>query len=282
MKIATPGVYEMLVDLYHADPVPGGSLSSSGARKLLPPGCPALFHYERTNPIEPNADFDFGHLAHKLVLGAGADIVVIDADSYHAKEAKEQRDAAYAEGKIPALKAKYARARAMASALRNHPVAAALLAPGRGKAEQALFWRDRETGIWRRALVDHLPHAGGPGRFIAVDYKTCASADPESIMRSVYNYGYHQQDDWYLDGIRAVGLDDDPAMVFIFQEKQPPFLVNTIQLTATARLIARDLNRQAIEIYAACKEAGRWPGYSAEIEPVGLPPWIENAWRNGF
>ena len=282
MKISTPGVYQMSQDLYHADPVEGGSLSSSGARRLLPPGCPALFHYERHHPLQAaNPDYDFGHLAHKLVLGAGAEVVVIDADSYRTKAAQEQRDNAYAEGKIPALAAEYVRAKAMAAALQDHPIAAALLTPGRGEPEQALIWQDGPTGVWRRALVDHLPHPG-QGRYILSDYKTCRSAAPDAIMRAVHDYGYHQQADWYTDGAKALGLDEDPAMVFIFQEKQPPYLVNTIQLTGTAMLIGRDLNRQAIEIYEVCSRKNRWPGFSTDVEPIGLPPWIENAWNRGF
>jgi len=37
--ITEPGVYALPADVYHADPVAGGSLSSSGAKKLL--ACPA-------------------------------------------------------------------------------------------------------------------------------------------------------------------------------------------------------------------------------------------------
>lgn len=38
--ITEPGVYDLPAEVYHADPVEGGSLSSTGARKLLPPSCP--------------------------------------------------------------------------------------------------------------------------------------------------------------------------------------------------------------------------------------------------
>jgi hypothetical protein len=48
--ITEPGVYDIAEDHYHADPVPGGSLSNSGAKKLLPPSCPAKFAYEREHP----------------------------------------------------------------------------------------------------------------------------------------------------------------------------------------------------------------------------------------
>ena len=49
---------------YHAD---RGSLSSTGARKLLE--CPARFRHEQLSPPPAKGVFDFGKLAHKLVLG---------------------------------------------------------------------------------------------------------------------------------------------------------------------------------------------------------------------
>ena len=42
--ITEPGVYDVPFDEYLRDPVPGGSLSTSGARLLLDT-CPAIFDY---------------------------------------------------------------------------------------------------------------------------------------------------------------------------------------------------------------------------------------------
>jgi hypothetical protein len=151
-------------------------------------------------------------------------------------------------------------------------VAGVLLSPDRGKAEQSLFWVDEDTGVHRRARLDHLPEPG-PGRFIAADYKSCAKADPASIAKAVANFGYHQQDPYYLDGIRALGLDDDPAFVFIFQEKEAPYLVTVVQLDDDARAAGRERNRVAIERFRDCTVAGIWPGYAEDIVPISLPPW---------
>ena len=60
LTITAPGVYDIPAEDYHRDPVPGGSLSSTGARKLLPPSCPAKFRYEQDNPPTPTAALDFG------------------------------------------------------------------------------------------------------------------------------------------------------------------------------------------------------------------------------
>lgn len=270
-----PGVYEMDADVYHGDPVADGSLSSSGARTLLPPGCPALFRYERDHGRRRTKEMNLGTAAHKVVLGAGADLVDIDADNYRTSKAQATRDEALAAGKIPLLPHERAVVDAMAAALRKHPAARALFGGRGGKAEQALFWVDQPSGIWRRALVDWLP-ARRPGRMVLPDYKTCAKADPDSISRSVYQNGYHQQADWYADGVKALGLATDVVVVLVFQERTPPYLVTATDLDVVALKIGAALNRQAIELYRECREAGHWPGYADDVIRTPLPAWAEN------
>src|SRR5690606_36787791 len=67
--IRRPGLYDLPEHIYHADPVPGGSLPSTGAWLLLE--CPARFRYEHAHPPVPRPHVDFGTAAHKLVLGVG-------------------------------------------------------------------------------------------------------------------------------------------------------------------------------------------------------------------
>ena len=266
------GVYEMDEATYHGDPVPGGSLSSSGARKLLPPSCPAKFRYEADNPPPPKDYFELGSAAHKLVLGAGAEIIVIKAPDWKTKAARDERDAARSEGFLPLLTHEYAQVLAMAAALRKHPLASALFDPERGKPEQSLFWQDASAGIWRRARLDWLPDSDARKRLVVGDYKTTAAGDLASIKKSIANFGYHQQGDWYLDAVRAL-LAPDPAFVFIFQEKTAPYLITPVQLHADALAAGRESNREAIDLYRACSKSGEWPGYSGGIETVTLPAW---------
>ncbi|MFE2911298.1 PD-(D/E)XK nuclease-like domain-containing protein [Kitasatospora indigofera] len=273
--ITEPGVYEMTNEEYHRDPVPGGSLSSSGARKLLAPGCPARFRHDQLNGQASNEAFDFGHAAHLMVLGEGADLYVVDADGWTTKAARAERDEARAGGLVPILQHQYQQVQAMAAAIRRHPIAGGMFNHLYGSPEQSLFWQDVPTGVWRRARLDWLPDETD-GRMIVADYKTTISADPESISRSVHNYGYHQQAAWYLDAVRALDLANSSAvMVFVFQEKTPPYLVNVVQLDQAAMRIGRERNRRAIAAYQACIESGRWPGYSDRIEIVTLPAWAE-------
>ncbi|NUP24140.1 MAG: hypothetical protein HOZ81_50410 [Streptomyces sp.] len=274
--ITEPGIYDITNDRYHADPVPGGSLSSTGARKLLAPSCPALFRHEQLHGRPPKRVFDFGTAAHGLVLGSGPELVKIEADNYRTKAAQEAATEARFRGAVPLLPAEYRQVQEMAAALRQHPVAAALFNPDHGQPEKSLFWADRATGVWRRARLDWLPDQRS-GRLIIPDYKTTVSAEPEAIARSVLNYGYHQQDPWYVDAVRALGLgDESTAFVFVFQEKSAPYLVTVVQLDQATRRIGRQRNRKAIALYRDCLAADRWPGYSDQVEIVSLPAWAQD------
>jgi hypothetical protein len=275
LVIDRPGVYDGIPDdAYHADPVPGGSLSASGAKKLLAPSCPALFRYDADHGAKHKREFNFGHAAHKKVLGVGAEIVPIDAANYKTKAAQEARDAAYAAGKVPLLPAEVAVVDAMAAALIAHPWASLLFNPEAGKPEQSIFWFDEEFGIWRRARLDWLPNPTSNGRLICIDYKSAVSAEPGAFSRTVANFGYHMQDAFYLDAVQAVGLgDEDTAFLFVVQEKTPPYLVTVVELDARAIQVGRERNRRALEIFRDCQQSGIWPGYSNEIELISLPNW---------
>jgi PDDEXK-like domain of unknown function (DUF3799) len=274
IEITEPGLYDMPAEDYHADPVPGGSLSSTGARKLLPPSCPALFHYEREHPTAPTSDMVFGTAAHKMLFGVGPDIVTVEACDWRSKKAQQQRAEAEAAGALALLEDDVIRAKEMAAAVRRDDLARTLLDPDHGEPEQAIFWRDTETGIWRRALIDWRQTVSyGPPT--VVDYKTTACADPASIRKAVARYGYHQQATWYLDAVESVGYPDDTAFKFIFQEKTPPYLLAVVELHDTAMRIGHARNRRAIEIYRDCTAAGIWPGHSTDIEVISLPAWAE-------
>lgn len=271
--ITEPGVYDLPADEYLADPVEGGSLSSSGARKLLPPSCPAKFHHERQHPSEPTGDMEFGTIAHKEVLGIGPELAVIDAKDWRTKKAQQEAADARQRGAIPLLAKDYQSVQEMAKAIRNHPYAAALFSGGR--PEQTLVWRDEETGVMCRALVDWLRDPG-PGRMLVPDYKTTKCAHPDELAKSVFNFGYYQQAAWYLAGVRALGLGEDPQFLLACQEKTPPYLITIAQPDAMALRIGEHRNRQALQIYRDCKESGVWPGYSGDVVSVPLPAWAEN------
>jgi hypothetical protein len=253
---------------YHAHP----ALSSSGARKLLSPSCPARFQWERANPPLSKPNLDFGSAAHRNLLGVGAELVVVDADDWRTKAAQEQRDEARAAGHTPVLRDDMLQIEAMAAALRAHPVAAALFNPERGRPEQSLFWSDERTSVECRARLDWLPDAHA-GRMIVPDYKTTQSAEPEAFAKSCATYGYHQQAAWYIDAVRACDLADDVAFIFVAQEKTAPYLVTVCELDSEALRLGAHRNQLAREVFADCTATNTWPSYTDEVAHLSLPGW---------
>lgn len=269
--ITSPGVYKVSAGDYHADKgvCPAPSLSSTGARRLLET-CPARFWYERENPPAPSLALDVGTAAHEWLLEGDAwpqkFIVLPEDHDGRTKIGKARIEEIEAEGKRPLKFDDFRVIREMKKALEAHPFASALFQGGR--AEQSIYWRDEETGIWCRCRPDYLP----PSHIIP-DYKTCAKADLRSLQKSIATYGYHQQAAWYLDGIKAIGLHKNPGFALVFQEKDPPYLVVVVALDDETLGWGRIKNRKARAIFADALRTGTWRGYADEVVHLGLPIW---------
>jgi hypothetical protein len=262
-----PGLYDIDAETYHQDPIPGGSLSSTGARKLVK-DCPAKFKYWSEHPESPKKEFEIGTAAHTLVLGDGPELVVVSAEKWTTNAVKAEVAAIRAEGKIPLKPSDKTRVDAMVAALWADPEAAHLLDPESGVAEQSAFWED--NGIWRRARFDWLRHDGQ-----IVDYKTTKSANPLDLPKAFNDWGYHQQQEYYLDAGLALDLvDPDKPFQFVLQEKEPPYLVVVTTCDPMARGIGRHLNDVALNTYAICRQNGEWPGYMP-TPLTALPTWVE-------
>ncbi|MFG3046318.1 PD-(D/E)XK nuclease-like domain-containing protein [Streptomyces sp. NPDC048241] len=262
---------DLTAEEYHADTT---SVSSSGLRALLAPGCPAQFKWDRDNPRPAKKEFDFGHVAHKLVLGEGSQVDIVDYPDWRSLDAREQRDLAHAEGRIPILAKDYAAAEAMAAAIRQHPIAGPLFAPGTGRPELSLYWTDPATGVRCRVRPDWLKQM--PGLTLAADYKTSRDASPEAVSRAIRDYSYHQQDALYTDGIWQVFQPEDVRFIFVFQNKVAPYLITVRELTQQDRDIGRARNERALRIYQECERTGEWPDWTGpvtEIPQIGMPAW---------
>jgi len=269
VEVEAPKVVDGLsADEYHADKA---SVSSSGLRALLAPGCPAQFKYDRDHPQPHKKEFDLGHAAHLEVLGEGPELEVIDFPDWRKKDAQLQRDEAYLAGKVPLLTKDHDMVQEMAAAIRRHPIAGPLFTPGSGVAEQSIYWTNPATGVrcrvrpdWRRGQI-------------AVDYKTIKDAAPDTISRAIKDRSYHQQDAFYIDGIEAAGLAPDGArFVFVFQSKIAPYLVTVRELADQDRDIGRARNERALRIYQECESTGIWPDWTGpvtEIPQIGMPSW---------
>jgi hypothetical protein len=253
---------------YHAHK---GSLSASGAKLLAPPSpCPAKFRWRQENP-EFKDEFDFGHVAHRLVLGKGASVEVIDAPNWQTKAAKAARAAARAADRVPILTKDYERAESIAHRVATDDQSAGIFT--NGDAEVSLFWPDKETGVVRRARFDWLQHPVDGRRRVIADLKTAHSSEPDAFGRSAADFGYAISAANYVDGAIACGLADDPLFVFVAVEKEEPYVVSTFYATEDVIELGRALMRSALRTYAQCVETGKWPGYLDGPAPLQLPVW---------
>lgn len=265
---------ELSLEDYHLDIVPGRSLSSSGARKLLAPGCPAQFDYDRKHAQKAKKEFDIGTAAHTLVLGEGPDLAMVDVNDWRVKGAAAQAAAARAEGAIPLKRADYEMVHGMADALRRHPVASTIFDPAGGKPEQSLYWTDPITGVTCRARPDWLPNPGGAGRVIIPDYKTAAAVNIKAIQNAIRDRSYHAQAAWCIEGAQALDLaGSDAVFLLVFQSKTAPYIVTVVQVDALDLRIGHAKNQVARDIYRECTETGEWPAYSDGVEIVSQPEW---------
>lgn len=268
VKITLPGTYpDMPEKVYRAQT---DWLSVSSAKKLLPPSCPAKFKAS-LGVEEHKPQYDFGKAFHAKVLGDGAEVVVVDADSWRGKDAREARDAAYAAGNVPLLAAEAAQVDAMAAAVKAHDTAPLLFRNGR--PEVSVFWVDEATGVKCKARFDYLPDKQEGRRLVVPDLKSAVSADPGEFARAAARYGYVLQQIHYSSAIRHLGIDDDPAFVFVVVEKEAPYLVNVGQFVAedNLRLSAAALDK-ALRLYRDCLAADHWPGWTGVTE-LSLPTW---------
>jgi hypothetical protein len=258
-----PGIPD---DLYHTDKT---SLSASGAKLLLPPSVPAKYRWCMDNPPPPKPVFDFGKLVHKLVLGEGADIDVIHAKDWRTKSAQEAKTKAHNAGLIPVLASEHDQAEKMAEQVHQHPLAGALFRDG--DAETSLCVTDPDTGVRLRARPDYMNQYDG--RLTITDYKTAADANPDTFGRTAFQWSYHLQFAWYVHVARLLELDDNPAFLFVVQEKTAPYLVSVCELDAEAFLLGRKQMQQAIATFKTCTEMDAWWGYPPEIQSLSLPAW---------
>lgn len=266
--ITTPGVYDLPAAVYHADPVPAGSLSTTRAKLLLDEAGPAKFrHRQLTGQQEHKQAFDLGTAAHALVLGKGAErLTVIDSDSWRPAWARDRRDLAYADGLTPLLPSEMRQAEDMAEALARHPLAAETLA---GQTEVAMF-HQLDDGTWLRGQLDVLADAW------TADYKTTIDASTEGFTRSVWRYRYHMQAAWYRR-LRGWLTGDWLPYRLVAQEKAAPYCVSVWEPSDEYIELGEADMDDAIAIYRRCTESGEWPGYPTEIQLLTPPEWAYDA-----
>ena len=283
--IDRPGIYHISAEEYHRDPVgPAPSLSSSIARELLTSSAQhAWWAHPRLNPAyhpEEKDKFDFGRAVHAYLLEGESYFVIVPASDWRTKAAKDARDEARKQGKIPLLADRWGDVQGMAAAasrqLDAHDDPPRPLATG--QPEQTLVWQ--EDGLWCRARLDWLHE----DRRVIDDYKTTeASANPDAFSRTLFGMGYDIQCAFYLRGLQAI-TGHEARFRFVVQESYPPYALSVIGLAPEALEIGRRKVEYALRLWRYCLTRNVWPGYPtatcyAEAPPLEAARWLEQETR---
>ena len=295
MKIAThlagfvagPGLYQMPADVYHADAAPEPSLSSSIARMLIEqsPQHGWIAHPRLGCPIkderDPSRPKEIGTVAHKLILGRGAEVVLIDADDYRTAAAKAQRSQAYAEGHCPILKPDAEKADALADQVAEK-LGLILGCEGFAKApsEVVAVAQDR-SGAWLRIMMDRVEIH--PTHAIIWDVKTGdQSAAPQGLGRRVESMQMEIQAALYTRVLTTLlpHLSGRIRFRWIFVENEFPHALTVAEADGAGMEIGARKVAAAIHLWNRCRARNEWPGYPAQIIRCGFPEWAASRWRS--
>lgn len=160
-------------------------------------------------------------------------------------------------------------AQRQAEAVRALPEVGALLE--HGHAEVSAFWLDDVTGEHCKCRPDWVNDAGDG--VVLLDLKTTQDASPSGFPRSIANFGYHLQAAWYSDGYERASGRMVLGFVFAVVEAEYPHAAAAYMLDDASLDKARAENRRLLDLYAACKRSGEWPGYPNTIQALALPSW---------
>lgn len=274
--ISTPGFHKISLADYLADPCPEPSFSTSVANTLLTKSpLHAWMEHPRLNPncVRDESDAaDIGTVAHGILLeGSTERVVIVEADDWRTKLAKEARDAARLLGKVPILAHKMTNILKMVDAARkqiaNSELASAF---NDGEPEQTLIWQEGET--WCKSRPDWLTH----DKRLDLDYKsTGGSAEPTAWMRGVMlSGGCDLQCALRLRGLRALGVRD-PQFVFMVQEVDEPYAMSFVGLSPAFLEVADHKLSRALQLWQDCLLTNCWSGYPSRVCWVEPPGWLQ-------
>lgn len=273
--IREPGIYNIPIADYLADPCPVASFSASAGKTLLQlsPKHAWLAHPRlgNANAEPPNAKADFGSVVHELVLGNGAQFAVVDFDDFRTKAAREQRDALIAGGFTPIKSADLERAQAAAEAIKNQLPEVFV----EGAAEQTLIWRDGLA--WCRARPDWMIREAN----LIYDLKiTGVNMSPRenALNRHIFAEWFDLTVAHYADGYLALFGEELIDYVFVFVENRPPFSIRAFKLSGQALEMGRRKLEAARAWWKSCMTKNHWPGMTLELEIADPEPWHAAGW----
>jgi hypothetical protein len=266
------------LDEYYADPCEVPSLSQSIAKTIVTKSAlHAWTEHPRfgANRGDSTAAMDEGTLIHRLVLGKGADVVIVESDAFRTNAAKAARDEAIAAGKLPVLAHKYENALAVANTLKSNLLTEHGIRLD-GESEVAIEWQEEGADglVTCRGLMDHVKIDEGR----IYDVKKVESAHPRNCGKKVIEYGYDIQHAAYTRALAKLRpeLEGRIDFVFLYMEIEPPYAITPGRLSGIVRECGSQRWDRAVLAWEKCLNSNRWPAYADRIVQIEAPQWAIN------
>lgn len=144
-----------------------------------------------------------------------------------------------------------------------------------GTRESSLFVADLEFDVQRKVRPDWLI----PKAQMIVDVKTARDWRPGAFARSCLQYGYHISAAYYMDTFGLYETVEVEHFVFLVVAADAPYEVAAYTLDRDSIAQGRADYRKALAQWAACQNAGEWPGGLAKIEEIRIPEFGINYYQ---
>jgi hypothetical protein len=202
----------------------------------------------KLQPRDPSTASNKGEIIHRILLeGHENAIVAVEAENWRTKAAQEERDAAYADNKVPILSHEMGGIKAAVISAQRFIEQSELAGIfGTGNAEVTVTWEDGDLPC--KARPDYLTDN------FHVSVKTTnvvGGANPSTwSRRQLSPMGYDFALQFYRRGLIANGLDVQHRFLII--EQQFPYGCSVVGLAPSKSAIADADVERAIKLWAEC------------------------------
>ena len=182
-----------------------------------------------------------------------------NSQDYKTKKARKWRDTEIAAGRTVLIDAQIEAIKGMAIALGRSALFHAGILDG--EIELSMFYKDPYTGVWLKARPDVIPNDSGD----FVDLKTTRSVQWWMMQSTIDDYAYDQQAALVLLLAQMLGVPFE-SFTLIFIESAAPHCIGPVQLKDADLMLADQLNRAALQIFADNFKKSKadpdhqWPG----------------------
>lgn len=275
---------------YHADRIPGlewvPTLNHSIAHTLISRSpMHAWFEHPRLggHGRAVTEEMERGKVLHSMILepDQAPGIQIIDAPDFRTKLAREQRDAARAEGQVPMLARHVEQITDIAGKIKRNINETGIVFDG--DSEIMAKWPTLHQDVpgvpytWNRAMLDHwlIESPGCWSGATIYDLKTTERiTQPRNLAAQALRFGYDIQAAAYLEAAESIypDLAGRIQFIFVFSETEPPYGVYPACPSGSFLELGRRKWARASRTWAECLASNTWPSFP-RTNTLEAPMW---------